>query len=323
MKLVVTGAAGFIGFHLCKSLLEKGNEVLGIDNLNAYYNPKLKKSRLNQLQQYSDFEFTKLDIADREKLEPVISQFQPERLVNLAAQAGVRYSIENPYAYLDSNVTGFLNILECSRQFKIPGLIYASSSSVYGGNEKYPSHTGDKTEKPLALYGATKKSNELMAYAYSNLYEIPTTGLRYFTVYGPWGRPDMALYKFAELILGDKSIPVYNQGKMKRDFTYIDDIIEGTMAAIENNYENEIFNLGNNKSENLFDMITLLETAIGKKAQMNLLPLQPGDVLESYADIEKSKKLLHYSPKTCIEEGIPKFVEWLIQYKSEIEGYAK
>ncbi len=317
MKILITGAAGFIGYHLCKSLLENGNDIFGIDNLNSYYDPQLKTARLNHLQQFSNFEFSKLDIADKEKLESIVSKFQPERIVNLAAQAGVRYSIENPYVYLDSNITGFLNILECCRKFEIKGLIYASSSSVYGGNETYPSHPEDKTEKPLALYGATKKSNELMAYAYSNLYGIPTTGLRYFTVYGPWGRPDMALYKFAELILSGDPIPVYNQGKMKRDFTYIDDIIKGTVAAIERNFENEIFNLGNNKSENLMDMISILETSIDTKANVNLMPLQPGDVLESYADIEKSEKLLGYVPKTCIEEGIPKFVAWLKQYKSE------
>jgi UDP-glucuronate 4-epimerase len=315
VKILVTGAAGFIGYHLCKSLLDDDYEVLGIDNINDYYDPKIKYARLDQLISYNNFTFQKIDIADRESLTKVFTDFKPNKVVNLAAQAGVRYSIENPYAYLDANLTGFLNIIECCRHHETKGLIYASSSSVYGANMKIPFSIEDKTSQPTSLYGATKKANELMASSYSHLYGLHTTGLRFFTVYGPWGRPDMALYIFTEKILKGEPIPVFNHGQMKRDFTYIDDIITGTRAAIGKNYPCEVFNLGNHKSENLMDMIQLIEKNIGKKSKINFLPMQPGDVPESFAEIEPSIEKLGYQPTTDISEGIPRFIEWYMKYK--------
>ena len=314
IKVLITGAAGFIGFHYSKSLLADGYEVLGIDNMNDYYDPSLKQARLNKLQPYQDFSFKKVDIANREELTTEFMLFQPEKVVHLAAQAGVRYSIENPYVYLDANLTGFLNILELCRHNKVEGLIYASSSSVYGANTKIPFSTDDKTDRPIAFYGATKKANELMAHSYSYLYDLPTTGLRYFTVYGPWGRPDMAMYIFTEKICNGDSIPVFNKGNMKRDFTFIDDIIAGTRSAMEKNYGCEIFNLGNNKSENLMDMIKIIETNLGKKAHIDFQPMQPGDVPESFADIDRSIKKLNYNPKIDIESGIPLFIDWYNSY---------
>ena len=314
MKILVTGAAGFIGYHLCKSMIDDGFEVLGIDNLNDYYDPKLKDSRLNQLGKYDNFKFEKLDISKSDPLIKVFKLFKPSKVVNLAAQAGVRYSIQNPYAYLDSNLSGFVNILEICRHEKIDGLIYASSSSVYGSNKKIPFSTEDKTDHPIALYGATKKSNELMAHAYSHLYGLHTTGLRFFTVYGPWGRPDMAMFIFTKRILENKPIPVYNFGNMKRDFTFIDDIIAGTRSAIENNFQCEIFNLGNHKSENLMDMIEIIEECVCNKAKIDFQPIQPGDVPESFADIKKSIEMLKYKPITNIKEGIPKFIDWYKNY---------
>ena len=316
MKILVTGAAGFIGYNLCKSLVKDKFQVLGIDNLNSYYDPALKLARLTQIKSNNNFTFEKADIADRKALAKLFQTFRPQKVINLAAQAGVRYSIQNPYAYLDSNLTGFLNILELCRYNDVEGLIYASSSSVYGANKKIPFSTDDQTDHPLALYGATKKANELMAHSYSHLYGLPTTGLRYFTVYGPWGRPDMAMYLFADGIMKDKPIKVYNHGKMKRDFTFIDDIVSGTQKAIEKNYLCEVFNLGNNKSENLMDMLGIIEECIGKKAEIDFQPIQPGDVLESFADIEKSTKLLNYNPTTDIQEGIPQFIDWYKYYSS-------
>ena len=315
-SVLVTGCAGFIGYHLSVSLLKDGLEVLGIDNLNEYYDIKLKNNRLSNLQVYKNFTFQKVDIADKESLSQRFQQFQPDMVVNLAAQAGVRYSIENPYAYLDSNLTGFLNILEMCRHHQVKGLVYASSSSVYGSNTKYPFSTDDRTDNPIALYGATKKANELMAHSYSHLYSLPTTGLRYFTVYGPWGRPDMAMYIFTEKIYNGDSIPVFNKGNMKRDFTFIDDIIAGTRSAMEKNYGCEIFNLGNNKSENLMDMIKIIETNLGKKAHIDFQPMQPGDVPESFADIDRSIKKINYNPKIDIENGIPLFIDWYKTYHS-------
>ncbi|MBT6937919.1 MAG: NAD-dependent epimerase/dehydratase family protein [Candidatus Marinimicrobia bacterium] len=313
-KLLVTGSAGFIGFHLSKSLLEDGFEVMGVDNLNDYYDPSLKQARLNQLEPYENFSFNKVDISNRDSITKIFQNFKPNIVINLAAQAGVRYSLENPYAYMDSNLVGFLNIIELCRHNDVKGLVYASSSSVYGGNEKSPSSVKDKTDKPLSLYGATKKSNELIAHSYSHLYDLHTTGLRYFTVYGPWGRPDMAMFIFAKKILEDKPITVFNNGNMKRDFTFIDDIIDGTRAAINKNYKFEVFNLGNHKSENLMDMIAFIEIALNKKAKINFEPMHPGDVKESFAEIEKSRNLLDFVPKTNISDGVNKFIKWYKDY---------
>ena len=314
MKILVTGAAGFIGFHLCKSLLDDDFTVLGIDNLNDYYDPNLKLARLEQLKIYNNFKFEKIDIADRDSLTQSFQLFNPERVVNLAAQAGVRYSIENPYAYMESNLIGFLNIIELCRHNNVEGLIYASSSSVYGGNEKIPFSVEDRVDNPISLYAASKISNELIANAYSHLYSLNTTGLRFFTVYGPWGRPDMALFIFTKNILEGIPIPVFNHGKMKRDFTYIDDIISGTRAAIDSNYKCALFNLGNHKSEHLMDMISLIEKELGKKAIIDFRPIQPGDVKESYADILLSEKKLGFIPKISIKQGIPKFIKWYLGF---------
>ncbi|MBT4733841.1 MAG: SDR family NAD(P)-dependent oxidoreductase [Candidatus Marinimicrobia bacterium] len=313
-KIIVTGAAGFIGLHLAKSLLNDGYTVLGIDNMNDYYDPSLKQARLNQLTKYSEFSFAKIDIADLKQLDYFFSVFQPDRVVNLAAQAGVRYSLENPHAYIESNVKGFMNILECCRHHKTKGLIYASSSSVYGGNEKIPFSVDDRVDHPISIYAATKKSNELMAHTYSHLYGLHTTGLRFFTVYGPWGRPDMAMNIFANKIHNGESIPVFNHGNMKRDFTYIDDIIAGTRSAIEFNAKNEIYNLGNNNWENLMDMVALLEKSLGEKAIIDFQDIQPGDVEKTYANISKSKQDLEYEPTTSLDIGIPKFIQWFKEY---------
>ena len=313
-KILVTGSAGFIGYHFTKSLLDDDYEVLGIDNINNYYDPALKQARLNNLYPYRNFSFEKIDIAEKEELTKAFKTFKPEKVVHLAAQAGVRYSIENPYAYFDANLTGFLNILELCRHNEVEGLIYASSSSVYGANTKIPFSTDDQTDAPIALYGATKKANELMAHAYSHLYKLHTTGLRYFTVYGPWGRPDMAMYIFTDRILKGEPIPVFNHGNMRRDFTFIEDIITGTRSAMKNNYPCEIFNLGNNKGENLMDMIGIIENNLGMKAEINFQPIQPGDVPESFADIDKSTTMLDYKPTTNIVDGIPHFIDWYKKY---------
>ena len=314
MKILVTGAAGFIGFHLCKSLCEDGYEVLGIDNINDYYDKNLKLSRLELLKKFKNFKFKKIDISNRNSVMKLSEYFKPERVVNLAAQAGVRYSIENPYAYIESNLVGFLNIIELCRHNEVKGLIYASSSSVYGGNTKIPFSISDRVDNPLALYGATKRANELIASSYSHLYGLNTTGLRYFTVYGPWGRPDMAMFIFAKKILVGEPVPVFNNGNMKRDFTYIDDIISGTMSAIEKNYPCEVFNLGNNKSENLMNMISIMERELNQKAIINLQSMQPGDVKESFADIVYSSEKLDYYPTTDIIDGIPLFISWYKKY---------
>jgi UDP-glucuronate 4-epimerase len=313
-KVLITGAAGFIGFHLTKSLLDDDYEVLGIDNINDYYDPKLKYARLEQLEPYKNFKFEKIDISDREALIRPFKSFKPNKVVNLAAQAGVRYSIENPYAYMDANLVGFLNIIELCRHNDVEGLIYASSSSVYGGNKKTPFSVDDRVDNPISLYAATKKSNELIANSYSHLYNLNTTGLRYFTVYGPWGRPDMAMYIFTNKIINGEPIPVFNNGKMKRDFTYIDDIVNGTRAAIDNNFKCEVFNLGNNSTEKLMDMINIIEHELDKKAIIDFKEMQPGDVKQSFADIDKSKEKLNYSPKISINQGIPKFINWYKNY---------
>tara|TARA_B110000438_G_scaffold302232_1_gene359316 strand:+ start:939 stop:1907 length:969 start_codon:yes stop_codon:yes gene_type:complete len=313
-KILVTGAAGFIGFHLSRSLLEDGFEVFGIDNINNYYNPKLKDDRLKVLTKYNNFRFKKMDLLDSDLLDSVFKKFSPYKVVNLAAQAGVRYSIENPHAYINSNIVGFLNIIESCRKYKIEGLIYASSSSVYGNNKKIPFSVKDRVDNPISLYAATKKANELIAHSYSHLYNLHTTGLRFFTAYGPWGRPDMAMYLFIDNIINDKPIQVFNNGNMKRDFTYIDDIIQGTRSAIDKNYKCEIFNLGNNKSEQLMDVISLLEYNIDKKAKIIFKGMQPGDIQESFSDIDQSVEMLNYKPKTNIDIGIKKFVNWYMSY---------
>jgi len=287
--------------------------VLGIDNINDYYNPNLKLARLDQLKPYKNFTFKKVNIAHRKSLTQSFQSFKPQKVVNLAAQAGVRYSIENPYAYMDSNLVG-LNILELCRHNEVKGLIYASSSSVYGGNEKIPFSVEDRVDNPISLYAASKKSNELIANAYSHLYGLHTTGLRYFTVYGPWGRPDMAMFIFTRNILDGKPIPVFNNGNMKRDFTYIDDIIAGTRTAIEKNFKCEIFNLGNRKSEQLMDVVKLIEENLGKNAEIEFLPMQSGDVPESFADIIHTHEKLGFKPITSIEKGIPKLIKWYKKY---------
>jgi len=314
MKILVTGAAGFIGYHLCKSLLNDSYAVMGVDNVNDYYDINLKLSRLDQLNSYKNFSIEKIDISEREELTKVFKSFKPNKVVNLAAQAGVRYSIENPYVYMESNLVGFLNIIELCRHNNVEGFIYASSSSVYGGNIKTPFSIEDRVNNPISLYAATKRANELIAHSYSQLYGLHTTGLRYFTVYGPWGRPDMAMLIFTRKILAGETIPVFNNGNMKRDFTYIDDIISGTKAAIEKNYKCEVFNLGNHKSEQLMDVISLIEENIGKKADVDFLPMQPGDVSESFADINKSIDMLNYKPTTNVDVGIKKLIKWYKEF---------
>ena len=313
MRILVTGAAGFIGFHLCRSLLNDGHEVLGIDNINNYYDTSLKLSRLEQLKLHNNFKFEKIDIANRKTLIKSFELFKPQKVVNLAAQAGVRYSLENPYAYMDSNLIGFLNIIELCRQNSVEGLIYASSSSVYGGNEKIPFSVEDRVDIPISLYGATKRANELIAHSYSHLYGLHTTGLRYFTVYGPWGRPDMAMFIFTNKILKREPISVFNNGNMKRDFTYIDDIVSGTRSAIDKNYKCEVFNLGNQKSEKLMDVVSLIEQNLGEKAEIKFLPMQPGDAPESFAEIDKSIKMLDFHPKTNVNDGVNFFISWYLE----------
>ncbi len=314
MKILVTGSAGFIGYSLCTSLLNDGYEVLGIDNLNGYYDVSLKKSRLNNLKSFDNFSFDELDLNSRKSLEQSFKKFKPLKVINLAAQAGVRYSIENPYAYIEANISGFINIIELCRHSNVENFVYASSSSVYGGNEKIPFSVEDRVDNPISLYAATKLSNELIANSYSNLYGLNTTGLRFFTVYGPWGRPDMAMFIFINKILSNEKLPVFNHGKMKRDFTYIDDIVAGTRSAIDKNFNCEVFNLGNNKSEELMYLISLIEKNLDKKAKIELLPMQLGDVKESFADIEKSKKMLNYEPSTNIEVGVRKLISWYLDY---------
>ena len=313
-KILVTGSSGFIGMHLCRNLLDDGYNVYGIDNMNDYYDVSLKEARLNLLRDYDNFTFNKIDISSLKDVKRVFNNFKPEIVVNLAAQAGVRYSLENPHAYIQSNVVGFTNIIEACRHHKVSGLIYASSSSVYGGNKKIPFSVDDRVDKPISIYAASKKANELIAHTYSHLYGLNTTGLRFFTVYGPWGRPDMAMYIFADKIRKGEKIPVFNHGKMQRDFTYIDDIVNGIRASIENNYSYEIFNLGNNRCEDLMDMISYLEKALDKKAEIEYMDIQPGDVEKTFANIDYSISKLNYKPKITIQEGIPKFIEWYKSY---------
>ena len=331
-KILVTGAAGFIGFHLSRRLLSAGRTVIGIDNLNPYYEVRLKEDRLAILAKERGFRFARLDIADRGAMTDLFLREKPPLVVHLAAQAGVRYSLTNPYAYLDSNLTGFLNILECCRHHGASHLVFASSSSVYGGNTKMPFSVHDNVDHPVSLYAATKKANELMAHAYAVLYGIPCTGLRFFTVYGPWGRPDMALFLFTRAILAGEPIDVYNEGKMERDFTYIDDIVEGIIRVMARppTLDPEwngacpdpagsfapyrIYNIGNSQPVALLDFIAALEKHLGRKAIMRLLPLQPGDVPATYADVADLATEVGFQPATTIEEGIGRFVAWYQEY---------
>ena len=318
---LVTGAAGFIGFFLSKALLDKGEQVIGLDNLNDYYEVSLKESRLAVLKKYENFQFYRADLADKEAVFAIFKQHLPAVVVNLAAQAGVRYSIENPDAYISSNIEGFFHILEACRHYPVEHLVFASSSSVYGGNKKVPFSTEDQVDKPVSLYAATKKSNELMAYAYSKLYGIPLTGLRIFTVYGPMGRPDMAYFKFAKKIMAGEPIQIYNHGDMRRDFTYIDDIVAGIEKILchppgkdENGAAYKIYNIGNNKPEKLMDYISVLEGCLGKEAKKEFLPMQPGDVYETYADVTDLMRDFDFKPSTTIEEGLSRFAEWFLDY---------
>ena len=317
-RILVTGAAGFIGHHLCQRLLADGRQVLGLDNLNDYYDPALKRARLAVHKDRPDFCFVQTDLVDQAELHRQFIMFKPHMVVNLAAQAGVRYSLTHPYAYGKSNLIGFLNLLEACRHTPgVQGLIYASSSSVYGGNTKIPFCESDPVDRPISLYAATKKANELMAHTYSHLYGMRTTGLRFFTVYGPWGRPDMAYFSFTKAILEGKPIRVFNHGHMKRDFTYVDDIVTGIRAAIERNGACEIFNLGNNRPVELLDFIQLIEAATGRRAELVFEEMQPGDVPETWADIELSRTALGFAPLTPLEEGIPRFVEWYKAYHAQ------
>lgn len=334
MKILVTGAAGFIGFHTCLKLINQGHEVYGIDNINDYYDPKLKFDRLNELGfneeetklfknevqsvKFNSLRFSRIDLVDYESIDVLFKKEQFEVVCNLAAQAGVRYSIENPKAYIDSNISGFLNILEGCRNHKVKHLVYASSSSVYGENKKVPFETTDNVDHPISLYAATKKSNELMAHTYGHLYDFKTTGLRFFTVYGPWGRPDMAYYLFAEAISNDNAIKVFNNGKMERDFTYIDDIVNGVAKIIEKNIDSrehyKIYNIGNNKTESLQNFIATIEKAMGKKAIKEMYPMQRGDVPKTYADITDLINDYSYKPSTQITYGVSNFMKWFLNY---------
>ena len=332
MKILITGASGFIGMHLSKRLLLLGNEVIGLDNLNDYYDILLKKNRINQIKDNKHFKFVEVNLNDKKSLHEIFCKYEPEIVINLAAQAGVRYSIENPYAYLDSNLTGFLNILEACRSYPVKHLLYASSSSVYGGNKVAPFSTNHNVDHPVSLYAATKKSNELMAHTYSHLYDIPTTGLRFFTVYGPWGRPDMAYFSFTKDIIEGNPIKVFNHGKMERDFTYIDDIVEGIVKLIPHAPQKNpdwdeskdelgasfapyrVYNIGNNQPVQLMKFINVLEEKIGKEANKQYMEMQPGDVMRTYADVSELERDIDFKPSTSIEEGLGKFVDWYKEY---------
>jgi UDP-glucuronate 4-epimerase len=331
-KILVTGSAGFIGFHLSRRLIETGDEVVGLDNLNDYYDVNLKLSRLRQITMERNFKPVRIDLADRDAVARLFSEEKFDIVVNLAAQAGVRYSLVNPHAYVDSNVSGFLNVLEGCRHGKVKHLVFASSSSVYGANTKMPFSVHHNVDHPVSLYAATKKANELMAHTYSSLYNLPCTGLRFFTVYGPWGRPDMALFLFTKAIIEDKPIDVFNYGKMQRDFTYIDDITEGVVRVIDKIPEPDLrwdgkspdsatsyapyklYNIGNNNPVELMQFIETLEDCLGKKARKNMLPIQPGDVPATYADVDDLIRDVGFRPSTSIEEGIKRFVEWYKGY---------
>ncbi|AYN68436.1 NAD-dependent epimerase [Euzebyella marina] len=335
MKILVTGAAGFIGYHLCEKLVKEGHEVIGLDNINDYYDVNLKFGRLDQLgiskvdaEKFNEvnssskypgiFSFVRMNLEDRKVLPQLFEKERISKVCNLAAQAGVRYSLENPETYIDSNIVGYLNLLECCRHYKVEHLVYASSSSVYGLNEKIPFSTDDTVDHPISLYAASKKSNELMAHTYSHLFDIPTTGLRFFTVYGPWGRPDMALFLFTDAIAKGKPINVFNHGKMERDFTYVDDIVEGVYriltGPVSNRPKYKVYNIGNNNSVKLMDFIEAIESSMGKKAEKNMMPMQPGDVERTWADVSDLMKDYDYKPDTKVKEGIQNFVKWYKDY---------
>lgn len=318
-KVLVTGGAGFIGFHLTRALLEKGMRVIGFDNLNDYYDVSLKERRLEKLRPYATYAFVKGDLADKQAVDALFEKERPDIVVNLGAQAGVRYSIENPYAYLQSNMAGFLNILEACRHFPVEHLVYASSSSVYGMNKKIPFSVEDQVDNPVSLYAATKKSNELMAHTYTHLYKIPSTGLRFFTVYGPYGRPDMAYFSFSERIMAGKPIKIFNNGDMYRDFTYIDDIVRGMENILCNppapnaaGDRYKVYNIGNNKPEKLMDFISTLENCLGMEAQKEYLPMQPGDVYQTYADVSELIEDFDFKPDTPISVGLRRFADWYL-----------
>lgn len=330
--IIITGSAGFIGSTVCIKLLERGESIIGIDNHNDYYDPKIKEARVKRLTKYSNYQHYRVDLSDQKNLEDIFKSYKPQNVVNLAAQAGVRYSMENPLAYIRSNIVGFANILENCHQYQIEHLVYASTSSVYGANTKMPFSEHDSVNHPLSVYAASKKSNELMAHTYSHLYKLPTTGLRFFTVYGPWGRPDMALFKFTKSILDEKPIDVFNHGNHTRDFTYIDDIVEGVIKTLDNPATSNVnwnsmqpdpassiapwcvYNIGNNKPVKLMDYIDALEKALGKKAKLNFLPLQPGDVPDTYANADNLKEKFNYKPSTSVVDGISNFVKWYKNY---------
>jgi UDP-glucuronate 4-epimerase len=332
LKILVTGSAGFIGSALVMRLLENGDSVVGIDNHNDYYDPAIKEARIARFVNNPNYTHLRIDLADRQKIRDAFDEFRPQRVVNLAAQAGVRYSIENPAAYIDSNIVGFANILEGCRNFGVDHLVYASSSSVYGANTETPFSSHQNVDHPLSLYAATKKSNELMAHTYSHLYKLPTTGLRFFTVYGPWGRPDMALFKFTKAILDGEPIEVFNYGKHRRDFTYIDDIVEGVFRCLGSpalpdpgwNGKSPdpasslapwcVYNIGNNSPVNLMDFIVAIEKKLGRTVEKKLMPLQPGDVPDTYASMESFVKKFGYKPKTSIEDGVDNFINWYRSY---------
>ena len=328
-RYLVTGAAGFIGYHVSERLLKRGDSVVGLDNLNDYYDVSLKQARVARLEPSDRFQFVLADIADRTHLPELFSTHQFDVVIHLAAQAGVRYSIEHPEAYIDANLVGFGNILEGCRQKNVKHLVYASSSSVYGANTKIPFSVEDSVDHPISLYAATKKANELMAHTYSHLYHLPTTGLRFFTVYGPWGRPDMALFKFARAILNGEAIDVYNHGQMRRDFTYIDDIVEGIVRTADRDPNTQpsdeasslakrdyycVYNIGNNQPVDLMEMIGLLEQELGQAAEKNMLPMQPGDVAETYADVDALRNDVGFQPQTPLREGIRNFVNWYREF---------
>ncbi len=332
MKILVTGAAGFIGMHASQRLLARGDEVVGLDNLNDYYDPTLKEARLARLTPHPAFRFVKMDVADRAGMEQLFASEKFDRVIHLAAQAGVRYSLQNPQAYIDSNVVGFMNVLEGCRYSKVQHLVYASSSSVYGGNTRMPFSERDSVDHPVSIYAATKKANELMAHTYSHLYGLPTTGLRFFTVYGPWGRPDMALFLFTKAIFEGRPIDVFNHGKMKRDFTYVDDIVEGVIRTLDRTAESDptfdsdqpdpgrsnapfrVFNIGNHDPVQLMDFVTAIETTLGMSAQKNFMPLQDGDVPATYADTEALNAWTGFAPATSVQEGVARFVAWYRDY---------
>jgi UDP-glucuronate 4-epimerase len=332
MDILVTGAAGFIGAALSERLLARGDRVLGYDNLNDYYDPALKQARLERLREHDGFSFRVAALEDRTALERAFADFGPTRVVNLAAQAGVRYSLENPRAYVDSNIVGFLNVLECCRALRVEHLLYASSSSVYGGNVTLPFSVRDPVDHPLSLYAATKKSNELMAHTYSHLFGLPTTGLRFFTVYGPWGRPDMALFKFTRAILAGVPIEVYNHGRHSRDFTYIDDIVEGVIRCLDrapatdptfdprtpnpgsSSAPYRVYNIGNQQPVELLRYIAVIEEALGRRAELSLLPMQPGDVPDTEADVSELARDTGYRPSTPVDIGVRRFVDWYLDY---------